>query len=129
MSPLPTILSHSLRNSHIMLFTMTVVGLVVFLKRVAARATFAVSKSSLGAALCTFFRLLAFRFLDLKPGVGGVLDFFLRIARCVGVRSTLVASVGGGLDVVLAASTILAGSIVFSVAPPWIPSCRYLFRS
>ena len=61
-----------------------------------------------------------FRFLDLKPGVVGVLVFLLRFVRCVGVWLLLVdgllpVSVGGGVDAALAASTILGVSIVSPV--------------
>ena len=119
--------AHSLRNSHIVLFTVTVVDLVDFWKRVAAQATFAVSKSSLGASLCTFFRFLAFCFLDLNPGVGGVIAFLLRPVRYVGgVRLLLVdgflpAVVGGGVDAVLAVLTNLGVARPMAAFPP-LPS-------
>ena len=122
MSSLPSALSHSHRKSHIVLFTVTVVDFVVFLKRAAAAATFATSKSSIGAFLCTLCRRRAFVFLEPKPGVVGVL-LFLRLVLCVGVALTSVDGfipvlACGDVDAAFATTPILAvsfGSIV--VAP------------
>ena len=105
-----------------MLFTVTVVDLVVFLKRIKARSTFAVSKSSFGASFCTLCRVLAFFFLDWKSGVSGVLQLFLRFVLFVGVWRTgveglLPASGGGEVDAALAAMAISAVSFGATVAP------------
>ena len=123
MSPLPSALSHSHRKSHIVLFTVTVVDLVVFLKRAAAAATFATSKSSIGAFFCTPCRRFWFFLLESKPGVCGVLFLFLRLGLCVGVALTSVDGLipvlaCGDVDAAFATTPILAvsfGSIV--VAP------------
>ena len=109
------------------------------MKRAAAPATFAISKSSIGAFFCTLCRCCAFFLLEPKPGVGGVrcafflleptpgvggvLFLFLRLDLCVGVASTPVDGLipvpaGGEVDAAFASTPILAVSFVSIVVAP-----------
>jgi len=103
------------------------------LKRLAARATVALS-DAFGASFFTFFRLLAFCFLDLQVGVLGFLEPFdvggeclLRTDCRAGVAMALVegllpAAFDGGVVVVLSATAMLSVAVASSIASSVPPS-------
>jgi len=116
--------------------TVTVVNLVVRLKRLVTLTTLALS-NAFGVSFFTFLRLLAFCLLDLKVDVFGFLDpsdvggeRLLCPDRRAGVAMARVedlppAAFGGGVMVVLAATAMLfmavASSITSSIASSMSP--------